>query len=169
MILGKEIKKAFAIIVQPEKEFNLLNRRTFEEVLSDYIKLLIGIGIAAGIFNFLYTLGKVLYFAIFMQTDVQYFRMINYVSGTAFSIAFFCWFAGTFILFLLSLLIKPFFKRIKHTKLLQVMMYALMPSLLFGWLTYLIPGLIVWGIILFIIGIKSLKIEEIKKDSIQHR
>ena len=144
----------FKILINPHKEFSDLNKRTFETVVSDYIWMLVYVAIAAGSFNFLYSFFKATYLDFFLNTDIQYFRMINYSLGRSISLIFFYIFVGTFILFFISISIKTFFSEIKYMHLLAILIYSLSPLLIFSWLPFSPFALLIWSVFLFYIGIK---------------
>lgn len=170
MSIKKAIKQSIKIISNPSNEFKDLNKKTFENVLSDYFKILLGISILAGIISMLFYTLRSVYFDIFRQIDISYIRMLNYSSGQATGLLFFYLFTGTFIVFILSMVLHTFFRKLKYVEFLKVMFYSLTPLLLFGWVIAAIPGLIIWTITLFIIGIKTeLGAKDSKKGTILER
>lgn len=164
------VKKRLSILSNPEREFKRLSNTSFESTLSDYFSNLILLGLLAGVANLMFGIVKVLYLDIFVNTDVQYLRVVNYSLGTSTSIVLSYLFVGTFVVFILSILTRPFLPKIKYTSQLQIMICSLTPFLLFGWILYFVPGLIVWSLLLFTIGIKSYKHNyKTKKGSIHQR
>ena len=163
------IKRGIRILSNPEKEFEELNKRTLEGVVGDYIKLLVLVSVAAGLTSFLYSLIKVLYFDVTLNVDIQYFRMINYSFGRSIALTFFYLFSGTFLLFFLSLITRPFLRKINYTSILKIFIYSLTPMLLFGWIFSNPLPLLVWTAFLILIGVKNYKHLHIKKDSIHKR
>lgn len=162
--------QAFKILSEPEKEFMRLQTRTFEKCVEDYMILLLFVSIVSGILNFAYQLGKAAFFDVYMKIDVQYLNLANYASGKAMALLFFYVFAGTIGLFLISIFLRLFFRRIKYVKLFQVMFYSCSPLLTLGWLQVLLPGLFIWAIMLFWIGIRLHNKETTTmKDSISQR
>ena len=172
-MFAKSLKKAWNIVTDPISEFKKLNKISFEKVLGEYLHMLITIGIIAGIFNLLINVFRALYLDIFLHADVQYIRMINYLFGKASSIFFFALFFGTFIMFLVSLIIKQFFTRVKYTEMLKILFYSLTPLLLFGWTHKLVPGLVIWSLIMLYHGMKvnesNIIKSKTKKNSIKQR
>ena len=164
-----QIKQAIRILKNPEKEFGGLNRRPLESLVGDYMRLLIAVAIAAGLFNFLFSFFKSAYLDIFASIDVQYLRMLNYSAGRSVSISFFYVFSGTFLLFILSAVLKPFFRRIKYTNFLGIVLYSMSPLLLFGWIASSQIPLGIWCLFLFAAGIKCVKAPALRKNSIQQR
>jgi len=56
-----QINQAIRILKNPEKEFGELSRRPLESLVGDYMRLLIAVSIAAGLFNFLFSFSKSAY------------------------------------------------------------------------------------------------------------
>lgn len=172
-MFAKSLKKAWEIVTDPVVEFKKLNNLSFEKVLSEYLHMIITIGCIAGLFELIFNFFKAVYMDVFVHADIQYLRMFNYLFGKANSIFFFTLFFGTFIMFLISVILKQIFRKIRYTSLLKLLFYSLAPLLLFGWTYKLIPGLIVWTLILFYKGVKtnkSVRRERYrKKNSIKQR
>ena len=156
------IKRSIRILLSPKKEFEELNNRTFEEVIWDYMRLLILVALAAGLSSLIYAIVRALYLDISLDIDIQYLRMINYSFGRATSLMFFYVFAGTFILFFISMILKPVFKKIKYTSFLKILFYSLTPLLLFSWLFSNPLPLLIWSVFLMIIGLKNYRSVQIE-------
>ena len=165
----KHIKRGLNILLRPQKEFSEINNHSFETAAANYTLLLITVGIAAGVFNLLFSLIKAFFLDLFLNIDINYWRMINYAFGVGASIIFFYIFAGTFLIFFISIILKPFFRKMKYVDLLRLLFYSSTPILLFAWLQFNALPLVIWSIFLFITGIKSYKSITIKKHSIQRR
>jgi len=168
-MLIKPIKSGIRILFNPEKEFRLLNKRSLEPVVWDYTIVLAASAVMAGIFNLTFSIAKAFYLDLFVDISIQYPRMINYSIGRSASIIFFYLFAGTFLLFFLSLLLRPLFRNINYTSLLKILIYSAMPVLLFGWFLANPLPLAIWSIFLIYTGVKSHKHTKIRKDSIEMR
>jgi len=168
MIVGL-LKKAFRILSNPKKEFEDLSNRTFESVIGDYIKLLISVAIVAGLSSLIYAISRAVYLDLSLDIDIQYLRMMNYSFGRSASLFFFYIFAGTFLLFFISIILKPFIKKTKYTSLLKILFYSLTPLLLFSWLFSNPLPLLIWSLFLLIVGIKDHKSVQIKQNSIDKR
>ena len=96
--------------------------------------------------------------------------MFNYSLGITTALIFFYLFAGTFILFIVSLITGAFVRSVKYVDLLKIFFYALSPLLLFGWIPFLPQAHIIWSLFLFVIGVKVMKKHaKIRKTSIEHR
>ncbi len=169
MILINGIKQGFKTLINPDKEFTNINKRSFESILSDYLIMLLAVGLLAAAVSVLFYLGKAFYLDIFKTVDIQYGRMLNYSMGRATSLMFFYLFSGTFLMFILSMILNVFFRKVKYVKLLGIMFYSLTPVLLFSWVHIFAASLLIWSIFLFCIGIKKESKVHIKKDSIQQR
>ncbi len=163
------IKKSLNLLLNPKREFEALNKRSFESVIADYMYLLIAAALLAGVFNFIFSLLQALYLDISVNISIQYFRMINYSIGKSTSLIFLYLFAGTFLLFFASLILKIFLRKIKYTSLLKISFYSLAPMLLFGWVLVNPLPLSVWSMFLLFTGIKTHKYAQIDKDSIERR
>ncbi|MBN2368270.1 hypothetical protein JXC34_04580 [Candidatus Woesearchaeota archaeon] len=153
MILVSEIKRAIKLLRNPEKGLDEFNSLSFEGVVSWYVKMLIFLALATGLFTFLFLLVKAVYLDLFLTADIQYWRMINYSMGRTTSLIFFFLFAGTFILFFISILLRSFFRRLRYTKLLGLAFCSLTPVLLFGWIPVSLFPLFIWSLFLFIVGL----------------
>ena len=164
----KSVRKTIFILSDPKSAFQELEKQSLESVVVFYMRMLLLVSLVAGIFNFLFPLLRAFYLDIFVVIDIQYWNMINYSISRSSSIIFFYLFAGTFIFFLISVLIRPFTTKLKYPELLKVLMYSMAPLLLFGWLPTPTP-FIIWSLFLLIIGIKSYNSPPIKKDSIHNR
>ena len=168
-MIKKHIKFGIDILLNPEKGFKETEKFTFEETVNYYIWLLVAVSIIAGVFNFLYNLIKAAYFDLFFEVDINYLRMINYLIGRSTSIIFFYIFAGTFLVFILSVVLMLFLLRVKYVDLLKVLLYSATPLLFFSWIPYSPIPLIVWSMFLFLNGVKAKKSFHVIKGSIKYR
>ena len=165
----KPIKSGIRILFNPEKEFKLLNQRSLESVVWNYAAMLVAAALMAGIFNLIFSIAKAAYFDILVDVNIEYLRMINYSIGRSTSLIFLYLFSGTFLLFFLSMLSRPFLRKIKYDSLLKILIYSSMPMLLFGWILANPLPLAIWSIFLIYTGIKNHKYIKIRKDSIEMR
>lgn len=163
-----QINKTILALSEPRNSISALEKEPFESVVRHYIHMLLLVGIASGTFHFLYSLLRAIYLDIFFTIDVQYWRMINYATGRASSLLFLYIFAGTFILFFASLILKLFIKKLRLIEFLKVIMFSMSPLLLFGWFFSPLPFLL-WSVFLFVTGIKHYNPTIIKKKSILNR
>lgn len=163
------IKKSINVLLKPETEFSKLKDKSFEDVVKDYIIVLISFAIIAGVLLFILSYIRAVYLDIFVNIDIQYLRMLNYAGGIATSISFFYIFAGTFIAFFMTIILRIFIRKMKYTSLFAILLYSLYPLILFGWIPFNPLPLIIWSIFLFIIGVKSYKITITDKNSINQR
>jgi len=168
-MIKKTIKKSINIISNPKKEFEELNKKSFDAVVWDYLILLLIVSVAAGIFSFLFSFLRAIYLDIFLNASIQYYRMFNYSLGRSTSLMFFYMFMGTFFMFLVSIILKPIFHRIKYNSLLKIILYSLTPFLMFSWLFSNPIPLLIWSLFLTYTGIKTHKSQHIKQDSIKKR
>ena len=163
------IIKGLGILSNPETAFCELENSTLEYVVSYYMTLLVASSIASGLANFIFSLLKSAYLSIFLNANVNYWTLINYLLGVSVLLVFLYIFTGTFILFLISIALKPFFYKIRYVNLLKILLLSLTPFLLFVWIPFSPYPLIIWSSFLFAVGIKSHKITDIKRDSIRQR
>ena len=169
MIIMKHVKTGFRVVSNPQKEFSSLSKTSLEDVVAWYMGLLLLMALAAGIAIFLFILSQTLYFDIFSKSDVNYYEVINYVLVRATSLFFMYLFLGTFMVFLIAMLLKQFFRKIRLTDFLKITCYSLSPMLLFGWVPFSAVSMLLWSIILLALGIKMHRPKLIKKDSITYR
>jgi hypothetical protein len=155
--IKRAIKNAFQATIRPEQSFKNIGKTTFEDITSDYILLLLASGIVAALVSILLNLGQALYFNIFFATPIQFLRMLNYAAGIGTSIFFLYLFSGTVFFFIVSLIFKAIFSKVKLTLIISAMMYSLSPLLLFSWLPFSKIAFGVWSIVIFIVGMKTLK------------
>ena len=168
-MIKENIKTGFAILTNPEKEFSKVGKITLENITAYYTVLLLVMSLVASLVNFLFFLLKAIYYNLTINLDVNYWKLINYSIGSSTSIIFLYIFIGTFIFMILSLILNPFFKKLSYANILKIMMYALSPLLLFGWIKFSVFALFIWSICLFVIGIKTSKNTKIRKNSIEQR
>lgn len=163
------IRRALGILSNPKKEFENINKRTFESIIADYMVLLVTVAVLAGLSSFIYSIAMVSYLDMSSDINVQYLRMINYSAGRSTSLLFFYLFGGTFLLFFLSVILRFSLRKMKYIPLLKILFYSLTPFLLFGWFLPNPLPLGIWSIFLFVTGIKMHKSEHVKRDSIKKR
>lgn len=162
------IKKTISILSNPKQEFKELENKSIDLIVAFYIRMLVMVSLLTGLFNLLFSILRAFYLDLFVTVDIQYIRMINYSLGISSSLILLYLFSGTFILFLVSLVINPFIGKLKYVEILKILMYSAAPFLLFGWLPFALP-FIIWSTFLFIIGLKTYKTENINKESIHNR
>jgi hypothetical protein len=170
MTVKKAVLNHINALTNPKNEFSHLHKLKFETALSDYLKVLLLIGILTAVFNFVYYVLRSIYYNLFYSVEIAYLRMFNYSSGQSIGTVFFYLFAGTFFVFVISIILHPFFRKIRYTDFLKLIFFALSPLLLFSWINIAIPGLLIWSIILFIVGIRTaLSAQHSKKGTIEER
>ncbi|MBU0757593.1 MAG: hypothetical protein KKF44_05990 [Nanoarchaeota archaeon] len=154
-MIKKRIKRAIMVLSDPKSSFKDMKSKSFEDILGDYmILLLICAGLAFGV-NVVFGFIKSIYFDIFSNVEINYLNVLNYGFGIGFAMFFFYLFAGTFIVFFLSIILNPMFRKIKYYDLLKILFYALTPLILFSWFPVFVPSLIIWSIFLFLEGVSS--------------
>ncbi|MBI1935200.1 hypothetical protein HYS31_02060 [Candidatus Woesearchaeota archaeon] len=168
-LIRQYIRKGLKILSNPEKEFSSLGKTSLEECVGYYMLMLAAVAVAAGLANLVLSVIKTIYLDIALSLDVNYLRMINYSMGVSTSIIFLYIFIGTFGVFAVSAIAKPFFPKIKFADFLKITLCSLSPFLLFGWVPYGQFSLLVWSLFLFVIGIRSYRHEHVKRTSIGQR
>ncbi len=164
------IKRRIELLKNPEKDFELLKKATFESEVFDYSKLLCITSLAAAATTFIISLAKVIYLDVFLTVEINYSRFINYGAGQSIMLAYFYIIAGTAGIFIASAFLRPFYRKMKYVELLKVMLHSTTPLLLLGWFPGLIIPMLLWSVILFSSGIKAYKDGiRIEKSSIEHR
>jgi hypothetical protein len=163
------ITEGIQLLKNPEKGFIFLNKKTLEYVVGAYLRLLLVIAFVAGAVNLLFSLGRTLFFDLTRTLEVDYAVIINYRMVESFSLIFSYLMVGTFLMFIISTIIKIFYKKLKYTELLKIMLYSTYPLLLFSFVPYIAISLLIWSIFIFSIGMKMHKSHKISKDSIKQR
>jgi len=165
MGLKRAVKQGFRTLSNPEKEFEALASRTFEEMLEDYMLFVLASGLFAGVISLAYRFVYSGYLSIFKGISMNYWKLLNYSVGTSLSMFFFYLFAGTFLLFIISIIVRIFVRGIKYTQLIAIMLYSVTPLLLFNWIapTLILP-LLIWGLFLLVCGVKTIKRLQLQKD-----
>ncbi|MFH1408870.1 MAG: hypothetical protein ABIH34_03110 [Nanoarchaeota archaeon] len=163
------IRKGITILANPEMGFQHLQHETLEQAMSDYLKMLLMVGGAAGVMNLLFRVGRALYLDMFLSTDIEYGRMLNYSLSQASALFFFFVFAGTFLFFFLSIILKMFFRKLGYPLFLKLMFFSAAPLLLFGWIPLMPFPLFIWSAFLLVVGARTSTRHHIKKTSIEQR
>ena len=155
MGLKRAVSQGFRTLFNPQKEFEALRNRTFEDVIEDYILLLLVAGVVAGIMSLISRFIYSGYLSIFKGMSIDYWRLLNYTVGNSVSMFFFYLFAGTFLIFIITMIARIFMKGIKLTRLLSLMLYVITPLLFFGWIvpSMFLP-LIIWSLFLLATGLR---------------
>ncbi len=164
-----QVKNAIQFLSNPKYHFERIHEQNFEKSTANHIWLVLSMGTFAALFNLIFYILKSAYLNIFVNIDINYWRMINYSFGRSISIFFFYLFAATFLLFGLSVILKPFMPKIKYEMLLSILFYAFIPLLLFGWIPANPLPFLVWSLFLLFIGLRSYRSVHIKKESILQR
>ena len=163
------VKKTSRILWSPKESFRGLEDEKLEGVVAFYFRMLVIVSVVSGLFFFVFSFIKAIYLDIFLRTDINYWRMINYLSGRSASLVFLYLFIGTFIVFLISLVLFIFFRKIKYLEVLKGLLYSLTPFLLFGWLFMSLYPLIIWSVFLFINWVSVYRVKSVDKSSIHFR
>ena len=167
--IKKRVKQGIEFLKNPSQEFALLQKRQLENVISHYLMLLLALSVVAALFNLVFVLGRVFYFSMVRKLEISYLALLNYTGVESLGIAFSYILSGTFLVFLISIAIKPFFKRINYTEFLKIILSSAYPILLYGWTPYLAFSLAVWSVFLFFVGIRRYKPSKPLAGSIKQR
>ncbi|PIY59952.1 hypothetical protein COY95_04335 [Candidatus Woesearchaeota archaeon CG_4_10_14_0_8_um_filter_47_5] len=163
------VKKRIKLLANPEKELNKLRALSLESAVYEYAVLLITLSILSGISVFVTSMLKALYLDLAMDLEIQYWRLVNYTLGRSTAVVFFYLFAGTFILFTVSILFSFLLRKVKYTRLMFILLHSLTPVLLFGWIPLLIPSLLLWSLFIFVRGVTLPEIHAHDRYSIKQR
>ncbi|MCF7865859.1 hypothetical protein K9L67_04315 [Candidatus Woesearchaeota archaeon] len=156
MILKKSITNSIAFLKRPEETFKNLKSETLEKVLEDYMKLLLGSGIIAGIISIIFSMLRAVYLQTFQGITIEYLRLLNYSIGLGTGIFFFYLFIGTFGMIIISTIIWLFVRKIKYYEFIKIICMSLYPFFLFSWIyVKAAPMLLIWSLFLLILGIKN--------------
>lgn len=148
------IGRAVAVIRNPDHAYGQLHSRTLEDVLADYVKLVMASGLLAGVVSFIWAFGRAAYLQLVRGIVVDYWRLANYQAQVLAGTFFLYLFAGTILFFLASVVVKAARPRAGYTQVVMVLCYALSPVLLFGWVSSrLVPALLVWSVVLLLVGL----------------
>ena len=158
MKLKDIVKSGLSLLMNPEREYRRIHSRTLEEILGDYMKLLLLSGVVAGIVSFLVMVATAAYRNLLKGITVEYVRLVNYsvqiLTGTFFSYIF----IGTFVTFLVSVILNIFLHRLSYTDVVKIVCTSMTPLLLFSWIARItaIP-LLIWSVFLIVAGIRVIE------------
>lgn len=152
--MGKKIKFALSIINSPESELKAAGAKSLDEILGNYISLLLISALLSGISIFFLAVLKAIYFDFFLAASIDYMAVLNYSLGLGLSLFFFFIFAGTMLIFLLSVILKMLYSKKGYVLILKIMMCSAMPLLLFGWIPVFGFSFLIWSVYLFLLGIR---------------
>lgn len=154
------VKQAWSVVRNPEQGFVELQKQSFEQSLGSYVQLVLLSGICAAIVSFLYAIGNAAYLNIFKSVKIDYLNLLNYYAGIAVGVFFLYLFIGTFIVFLVSIIVKSFVK-MKYTEVLRALCFSLSPVLLFGWISQkLAIALLIWSVVLAVVGLQTKPVQQ---------
>ncbi|HYD03055.1 MAG TPA: YIP1 family protein [Alphaproteobacteria bacterium] len=160
----ERISNGLRLLASPKEEYAKMEKRTFESVLEDYIKLLLLSGLLASVASFVITIARAAYLNLFKNITVDYYKLANYSLGTSTNIFFLYLFCGTALVALITFFVKIFAGNLKYVKAVSVVLYALTPVLFFGWINGIASlTLLLWTIFLIYVGITTLKSLQPKK------
>jgi hypothetical protein len=157
MALRTALKRWYGVLRDPKGAYAGVGARTLEDVVVEYLKLLCLLAILLAIFLGAVSIGRALVYAVFYSVDVQYERLVSYTLAGAAGGAFFAIFAGTFLLFFVSLLARPWYRNVAYVDLIRGILLATAPLLLFGWIAFAMPALLIWSLVLFVNGMPILR------------
>ncbi len=170
MALIKDIiKEGINLLISPKSGFTKSDKKPLEDVVSNYLRLLMVLSIVAAFVNFLFRMGRTLYLDITRSLDIDYTSLFNFTLSEFFAYIFGYFLAGTFIMFLISLVLHQFYRKIKYADFMKIFMYSMYPLLLFSWLPILVPSLVLWSGFLLFNCIRRHKSYKISKSSINQR
>jgi len=163
------LKNRIVLLREPSAGVKREMARDFEGSLYEYLIFLIAIGILAAVVSFIASVAKSVYYDVFYSADIQYMNMLNYAVGRANGLLFFYLFAGTFMLFAVSLLLHWFVKA-RYVRLLQLIFASLTPVLLFGFLPSLALAFLAWSLVILLSNVSlARETGNAKRGSIKQR
>jgi len=142
------IKRLVLFLKDPASFFKRKEKQSLDELLGTYLPLLIVESLLAGLFMFLLNFIKTVIYGFFYKAEINYLGALNYSFGFAASAFFLYLFIGTFGIFFIIAIISQFSKR-RLVDMIKKTIICMSPVILFGWITILLPGLIIWTIFLY--------------------
>lgn len=153
----ERIQNGIKLLANPKDGFIQMQKRTFEDVLEDYMKLLLLSGILAGLLSLIINVATALYLDYFKNITIDYYRLWNYSFGTTTNIFFLYIFIGTLIVSFIGFIVK-IFSKLKYVKSMSILLYSLTPVLLFGWISgFASLALLIWSTFLVFSGVNVVK------------
>lgn len=163
------VRRGLAILYSPKEAFEKLAHESLEEVSVNYLKMLAISGVAAVAFYIIAQFFSSAYLEALYDVDIYYPNMLNYAVVISSSILAFYLFAGTFLAFFAALAIHIFQRKYKLSEMLKLVMYALTPIVLFGWIPPSPIPFSIWAIFLLAMGMKRYTPARVAKGSVQER
>lgn len=149
---------ALATVREPLTAMREVARRPLEDTIGKYLVLLAYSGIVAGLVSLLWALGRGVYLDVVHNITIDYWRLINYFGQVLMGTFFLYIFFGTFILFLITLIVHRFAAHAKYVHVVAVTCASTAPLLLFGWVNYrVLIALLIWMLFLLVTGIFVLR------------
>ncbi|MCD6464305.1 hypothetical protein J7L02_02150 [Candidatus Woesearchaeota archaeon] len=153
----QHVINAFKLLANPKKGFESYFKKPLDVTLSQYFSLLLLSSILAFASVFLLRLAKSFYYHFFKKASVNYWGVLNLAGSTAVSVFFLYLFLGTFVMFVLNIVLYFIFKRLGFVNVLKLSLLSYTPILVFGWIPVMNYSLTIWAAFLFITGLKAFK------------
>jgi len=157
------------VLYDPLAAFTALKSRSLEQVLGDYLLLLLCSGALGAVFYLLTSVGRAVYYHFVLGAQVEYIRLLNYAGGAAMAIFMLFLFAGTFLLFFIVLVLRLFFRQGSFVEFLRIALYSLSPVLLFGWVLPVVLAMFVWAAVLLVSYRQTFVHMETRRGSLRDR
>lgn len=155
-MLRAPIRRAWSAVTEPKRSMDELDGTTLETMLGDYCKLLLASGALAGLTAFVVAFVRSFYLDVVRNVHIEYFNLANYYAGIATGIFFFYLFAGTFLFFLLTLVVWAANRPVEYTRIVKAASLGMSPILLFGWIDgAFASSLLLWSAIILVIGVRA--------------
>jgi len=168
-MIRHDVKERLRLLIRPETTYRqTYAKKTLEEVVNEYLRLLITAGVVAALLSLVISVIRAAYYDVFLNATIKYWNLLNYQVGLSTGILFFYIFTGTFILFIISLIMNAF-TRMKYSQLIKTLLIAVTPLILFGWLPVSRIPLIIWSAFLFTMLVREEKKRKIRRTSIEQR
>ena len=164
----KIIRNVYNNTIDVKNSINTVKNETFENNTVIYLKKISLLSLLGAIIVFLFNGFNALKYSLFYNTKIETINFINYNFGKAVGMFFAYFIIGTLGLLFFGFIINLFSRErlvLTFNKLYQ----SLEPIILFGAISYFVPGLIIWSIIRFINISKELKKDLKIKNSIEQR
>lgn len=146
----RHILRALTFLADGKEGIRHERKRPVEDIMGDHVKFVFIMSVFASLVSTIVTFATAAYLAKFRAVAVDYSRLLNYSISIIGGTISFYFFAGTFLLFLISIILTLFI-RIKYFELLRYLCLAYIPIISFAWINpQFVYALLPWGLIVFV-------------------
>ncbi len=153
--MKERIIREFRVLSNPDEGFRRLEKRSLEDVVSDYILILLLSSALGFLATVILSVIRAVYYQLFYHADIFYWNMLNYAFGIGLALFYIYLFLGTFGVFILTLVMRAFARKMRYVRLIKIVLLSTAPILLFGWIPLSQFPLFVWMLFLLVKGMKS--------------